>query len=89
MRRIPFLVIHAVENSEKPVLPPAQKPVQAAAEFFRRDFARITRADRGDDVGELDAGLQTIQLAVKFRAFDGEKFQRQVGQRKGAGGKIP
>ena len=82
MCRIPFLVVHAVENSKKPVLPPAQKPVQAAAEFLRRDFARITRADRGDDVGKSDSGLETIQLAVKLRAFDREKFRRQIGQRK-------
>ena len=74
MRRIPFIVIHAVENAQELFLPPAQKPVQAAAEFLRGDFARIARADRRDDVGENDAGLQAIQMAVKFRAFHGEKI---------------
>ena len=72
VRRVPFLVIHAVENPEKPGLPLAQQTVQAAAKFLRRDFARVTRADRGDHVGKGDSGLEAVQLPVKFRAFDRE-----------------
>ena len=71
---VPFLVIHAVENSEKPVLPPAQKTVQDAAKLLGHDFARVTRTHRGNRIGKRDSGLETVQLLVKFSALGREKF---------------
>src|SRR5664280_2293420 len=78
---VPFLVIHSVENSEKPVLPPAQKSIQSAPEFLRRDFARVTRTHRRNRIGKRDSGLEAVQLFVKLRALNGEKFFRQICQR--------
>src|SRR5580704_17985370 len=69
-RRIPFVVVHPVKNSKKPVLALSQSVIQAAAEFFRHDFARVTRADCRDNVGKNDSRLETIQLPIKFRAVN-------------------
>jgi len=66
---VPFLVIHAVENSEKPVLSLAQKTVQAAAKLLGHDFARVTRTHRGNRIGKRDPALRQFNWLVKFRAF--------------------
>ena len=65
--RIPFVVVHAVEDAEQGALAFAQQGIQAFAKFLRGDFPRVTRTDRGDDIRESDPGFQTIQLPVLDR----------------------
>ena len=47
---IPFLVIDAVQDADQRAVALAQQAIQAAAQFFGRDFARIPRADGRDDI---------------------------------------
>ncbi len=49
-RRVPFVVIHAVQNSKQRRLAAAQNIIQPTAKFRRRDLAGVARTDRRDDV---------------------------------------
>ena len=66
-------------TSELLALP--QQAVQAAAELLGRDFPGVARADRGDDVGVDDAGLQAVELAVELDARGREIIPGQIRQR--------
>ncbi len=88
VRRVPFLVIDAVEDSRQRGLALPQNRVQAATEGRRRDFTGVTRTDRGDDVRENDACLQAAQEAVKLHAVRVEIVGWQVGELVKLAGKV-
>ncbi len=71
--RVPDLVVNAVQDSADMVAACAQHAVQAAALFWRHDLLRVARADSGDGVGKLQAGLHEGKLPVKLCAVDGER----------------
>ena len=75
---VPFLVIDAVQDADQRAVALAQQAIQAAAQFFRGDFARIPRADGRDDIGIHDARLQAAHLAVEFHPVRSEVVPRQI-----------
>ncbi len=84
---VPLVVIDSVQDADQRAVALAQQAIQTAAHFFSRYFARIARADSGDDVGIDDAGLQAAHLAVELHSAGCEIIRGQVGQRVPGGGK--
>ncbi len=57
-RGIPLVDVDAVQDAAQHVAPAAQQPVQAAAERFALDLARVARAHGGHGVRIGDAALE-------------------------------
>src|SRR5882724_8086769 len=80
MVRVPFLVVNAIQDADKVVLARLKEAFQSAAIFGGGDFARVTRADGGDQVCVGDSGFETIHLAVEFDAVGIKIIPRQIGK---------
>ena len=81
LRGVPLVIIHAVRDAENRTFALAQQAIEAATEFLSGDFARITRADRRDDIRPGEACLHTIHLTIELHAVGREILPRQVRQR--------
>ena len=68
-RRVPLLVIHAVEDARKRLDPALQQSFQAAALLDAFDLFGVAGADGRDLVGVGDARLQHVEVTVELRAF--------------------
>ena len=87
--RLPFRVVHAVEEADEGTLAPAQDPIQPAAQRFGHDFAGVTRTDSGDRVGVANARFEAVQHAVELDAVGMEIIPGQIGQLVSGTGKHP
>ncbi|CAJ0880680.1 hypothetical protein R76727_03309 [Ralstonia mannitolilytica] len=66
LRRVPHLVVDAVEDGDKVLLARAQQVFHAAAGRLAQDFARIGVAYGGDAVGPQQARLQEAELSPEL-----------------------
>ena len=87
--RIPFLVIHAVENPVEGFLAEPQDRVQSAAECRRRNFTGIAWADGGYDVRVNDPGLHAVKLPIELQPVQIEVIRGQIRKLVSRGGETP
>src|SRR5207248_3957013 len=66
VRRIPFAVIHAVENAEQIAAPRAQQAIKAIAELRHLNLFGILAADGRKRGGKIKPSLQRVRLSVEF-----------------------
>ena len=76
-RRIPNVIVHAVNDSLQHICPPLQHTLQTATHFRRLDLFGIFSADGADAVGENQAGLEQIEFAIKLHLVHVEIFPVQ------------
>ena len=76
--RIPYAVIHTIQDTAELARPVAQHAIQAAALLGRRDLAGVARADRGQGVGKLQPRFHERQMAVVLVPVDREQRFRQA-----------
>ena len=65
-RRIPHIVIEAVENAMNIVMAMAQQTVETRAACGCHDLARIRRADGVDHRGVIDTAGHEVDFAIGF-----------------------
>ncbi len=63
-RRIPYLIVDAVQNAVKILRPAAQHTVQAVTELRCLDLFGVPAAYRGDGIGIDNAPLEKIEGAI-------------------------
>ncbi len=68
LRRVPCLVVDAIEDAGEAPAQAGQEALQPTAVFLGHDFPGIGGAHRVDPVGEDDATLDEGQLLVEFQA---------------------
>jgi len=66
-RRIPHPSIDAIDDSREGFGPFPQEAVETIALLGSLNFPRVSRTDRGQRVGEYQAGFQQAQLPVKLQ----------------------
>ena len=71
-------VVDAVEDAAQVLRAARQDTVEAEAVLALEDLARIGRADRGDPLAEVDAGLQVADPAVELHRLDVQHVARQA-----------
>ena len=86
---LPFVVIHTVQNADQMMITTAQQALESAAKFRRGNLPGVSRADGGHGVREKNSRLQTVELAVKLRAFRFEITPRKIRQRELRHRKLP
>ena len=82
---VPLGVVDAVDDAGQLAGALQQYALQAKAEVQRLNLACIHRADRVEQIGKHQAGLEKVEKAVKFQEFVSEKMPgkakiRQVGR---------
>src|SRR5260370_5890409 len=88
-RGVPHAVIDAVDDAGQPVAPLVQDPLQTMTVVGRLDLLRVRRADGAEVVGEDEAGLEAIELAVELQLMVVEQAPAQAGERQVPGRKTP
>ena len=85
VKRIPHLDIDAVDDPGELERYGTQQPVEAHAELGRLDLGGIGGAHGGDHVGEYDAGLHHVDVAVVFHDIRTEQLvgQKEHGPERG------
>jgi hypothetical protein len=76
-RRIPGALVDAVEYADEACAAARQETVHAESERLRLDLSCVGRADGGDAIRIVDAGLEKRHLTVVFDALDIETLRRQ------------
>ena len=64
--RIPHAVVDAVDDAEQVVVAVGEDAFEAVAQRRRLDLLGVARADGGDHVGERDAALEEVEVAVEL-----------------------
>ena len=69
--RVPLVVVAPVDDARRACRARPPGALQPAAELGRLDLAGVGRADGVDRVGEDDAGLQEVEMAVELQLVRG------------------
>ena len=85
-RRIPFLVVHAIENAREICRPPADNRIKSETVLRSLNLLRIFAADRGDPVGIDQSTLHEVHLVVKLKAINGKEIPAKNQPRHGVCG---
>src|SRR5205823_3721705 len=78
---IPGRVIDAVDDAEQAVAATQEDALQAATVIGRLDLTGVGRADRRQHVGENEAGLEEVDVAVEFELVGIEQLPGKAEQR--------
>ena len=79
---IPARVIHSVDNPLQVRAARRDHRVESEPAFGGLDLLRVRWADRGNPIGEDDAALEQVHLAVELQRVRREKPPGQIRQRK-------
>src|SRR5438105_2713971 len=79
-RRIPDVIVGAIDDSGEMLASLPQNAVEAAAQGLCLDLLGICRAHRGEPIGKNNSRLQQIQLAVKFHLVEVEILPIQASE---------
>src|SRR5688572_9143578 len=77
---IPLRIVRAVEDSSQLVRMLAHYGIETGAILRRLDFSRVSFTDGRYGVGENDAALEQIEIAVKLDARSAEVMPGQIGK---------
>ena len=78
--RVPHVIVDAVHDADEIVPAVGEDAVEAVAEDRRLDFLGVAGTDGGDHVGEGDAALEEVQVAVELHLTPVEVFPVDAGE---------